>query len=77
MKSLVEIAKDEIVVGGILCGATFIGLSIYSVVVKGQPFSPTDFGTGAATLLAAIGGGQGVRDWLEGKGDSYAKPRDN
>jgi hypothetical protein len=66
-----ETAKDVIAVGGVLFGATFIGLTIFTVIVMRQPFQPMDFGGGAAALLGAIGGGQGVRDWLIGKAGSY------
>jgi hypothetical protein len=77
MLDYIRVQKDEIVIGGMLVLMTFIGLSIYSVVLLKTPFSAMDFGGGAAAILGAIGGGQGVRDWLEGKGDSYAKPRND
>lgn len=68
MRSLKDLVRDEIVVGGFLTVLIFHGLAIYSVVVLKAPFSALDYGTGAAAVLASIGGGQGVRDWLENKG---------
>lgn len=64
--------RDEIVIGGMMLLITLTCLATYNVVVLHNPFSPGDFGMGAGSILGAIGGGQGVRDWLAGKGDSYA-----
>ncbi|MBF7012529.1 hypothetical protein QUC32_23050 [Novosphingobium resinovorum] len=46
---------DVIRIGGILMGAQFLALATYDVIALGHAFSPTDYGAGAAALLAAIG----------------------
>lgn len=71
MRSLKDLMRDEIVVGGFLTILIFHVLCVYSVVWLKTPFAPGDYGMGAAAVLGAVGGGQGVRDWLDGKGDSY------
>lgn len=68
-----RIMKDEIVVGGMLVLLTFVCMTIYTVLVLNQPFDPRGFGESAGIVLGAIGGGQGVRDWLAGKGEADAK----
>lgn len=68
---MTRIMTDALVVGGMLLLITFACLSTYSVIVLHAPFTPGDFGMGAGSILGAIGGGQGVRDWLIGKGASY------
>lgn len=35
--------------------ATFLGLSIYMVVIKAVPFNGTDFGIGFSTMLTCLG----------------------
>lgn len=35
--------------------ATFLGLAIYAVVGKGQPFDPQAYGVGAGAVIAALG----------------------
>ena len=70
-------AKDEIILLGFAVLLTFLGLAVYSVIVLKTPFQAGDFAMGGAGILTAIGGGQGVRDWLIGKGDSYAKSDDH
>lgn len=71
MARLADLAKDEIVVGGCIVLIAYVSLATYSVICLKTPFTPGDFGMGAAAILGSIGGGQGIRDWLEGKGDSY------
>lgn len=61
---MLRFIRDEIIIGGILMGTTFLVLSIYTVFWLHNPFMPGDFGMGAGAILGAIGGGQGVRDWL-------------
>lgn len=46
---------DVIRIGGILIGAQFIVLAAYDSIALGHPFSPMDYGGGAAAILAAIG----------------------
>ena len=46
-----EIAKAS----GALVVLTYIGLSVYAVVVKAQPFDPQSFGIGAGAVIAAMG----------------------
>ena len=65
-----RLVQDEIVVGGALVILVFCALTVYSVVWLHTPFQPGDFGMGAASVLGAVGGGQGVRDWLGNKGGS-------
>jgi len=60
--------KDEIVIGGMMLLITHVCLSTFSVFVLKSPFTPGEFGAGAAAILGAMGGGMGVRDWLVGKG---------
>ena len=47
---------------------TGIGLAIYSVVVKGEPFDYNNYGLGTAALFAGVGVSLGL------KKDSDAKP---
>jgi hypothetical protein len=70
-----RIMKDEIVVGGMLVLLTFVCMTIYTVVALAQPFDARAFGESAGIILGAIGGGQGVRDWLAGKGEADANAR--
>lgn len=37
------------------CIPTFVGLSIYTVVFRGEPFHPSDFSTGFGGLMMGIG----------------------
>lgn len=60
--------KDEIVIGGMLLLITHVCLSTYTVLILHSPFTPGEFGAGAAAILGAMGGGMGVRDWLVSKG---------
>ncbi|MGC8519960.1 MAG: hypothetical protein ACP5P4_15800 [Steroidobacteraceae bacterium] len=46
-----EIAKAS----GALVVITYLGLSIYAVVWKGQTFDPQSFGIGAGAVIAAMG----------------------
>ena len=46
-----EIAKAS----GALVVLTYIGLAVYAVVAKGQPFDPQSFGIGAGAVIAAMG----------------------
>ncbi len=70
--------KDEIVIGGMLLLITLVCLATFSVVVLHNAFDPMGFGTGAAAVLGAMGGGIGARDWMQAKGESYAvKPIDH
>ena len=45
----------------------FLGLTVYSVMWLRSPFDPQGFAMGSASILSAIGGGQGVRDWLRNR----------
>ena len=74
--NMLRFMRDEIIAGGILMGTTFLVLSIYTVLWLHNPFSPGDFGMGSAAILAAIGGGQGVRDWLSARGDDSPEASD-
>lgn len=65
--------KDELVIGGMLLLITHVCLSTFSVLVLHSPFAPSEFGTGAAAILGAMGGGMGVRNWLVGKGEAVVK----
>lgn len=75
MADVARIAKDEIVVGGMLVLLTFVCMTIYTVLVLAQPFDARAFGEAAGMILTAVGGGQGLRDWLSGKGEGDANPR--
>lgn len=46
-----EIAR----VSGAAVVATFLGLSAYAVIGKGQHFDPQEFGIGAGAVIAAMG----------------------
>lgn len=77
----VRALKDEIVIGGMLLMITLVSMTTYNVTVLHNAFDPMGFGGGAAALLGAIGGGQGLREWLSNKpapavniGDPYAQP---
>jgi hypothetical protein len=67
--------KDEIVLCGFAVLLTFLFLAIYNVVILRNPFSLGEFGGASAAVLTAIGGGQGVREWLTAKGGTDAEPR--
>lgn len=69
-----RLLNDELVIGGMMVLITFTCLATYSVIYLHTPFAPGDFGMGAGSIIGAIGGGRGVRDWLVGKGDSYVSP---
>lgn len=66
--------KDEIIIGGMMMMITYTCLATYSVVTLHAPFDTLNFATGAAAILGAIGGGQGLREWLSNKGGTDAKP---
>jgi uncharacterized membrane protein len=42
-------------VSGAAVVVTFIALSAYAVIGKGQPFDPQQFGIGAGAVIAAMG----------------------
>lgn len=69
--------KDEIIIGGMMMMITYTCLSTYSVVVLHNVFDALSFASGAAAILTAIGGGQGLREWLSNKGEVHAEPRNN
>lgn len=69
--------KDEIIIGGMMMMITYTCLATYNVVVLRNAFDTLSFASGAAAILTAIGGGQGLREWLSNKGETNAEPRNN
>ncbi len=53
--SSLDIAK----ISGALTVLSFVALSIYAVVAKGQTWDPTAFGVGAGAVIAAMGAALG------------------
>jgi hypothetical protein len=51
---------DAIRIGSILIGFQFLFLAAWSVIYQGHPFDPTNYGTGAAAILAATGAALGM-----------------
>jgi len=47
---------DVIRIGSILIGAQFLALAAWDVVLNENPFDPSNYGAGAAAILAATGG---------------------
>lgn len=45
---------------------TFLGLAIYSIAFKGQPFDPQAFGTGLGLAIGAAAVGMGLKAKMEG-----------
>lgn len=62
---------DEMAVLTILGVLTFLGLSIYSVVVRGQTFDPSSYGTGLASALGAASIGMGLKARWDRDGDNH------
>lgn len=48
---------DPARVAGVFGIATFIGLAIYAVIYKGQPWDPQSFGLGFGGLVTGVGAG--------------------
>lgn len=46
---------DVIRLGSILIGAQFVALATFDALVLRNPFDPSNYGTGAAAILAATG----------------------
>lgn len=46
---------------GVVSGVTALGLQIFAVVHKGQPFDMQAFGIGLGALFAAIGAALGMK----------------
>lgn len=57
---------DEMAVLTVMGVLTFLGLAIYSVVWKGQPFEPQNYGTGLGLVVIAALVGFGLRSKLGG-----------
>lgn len=57
---------DEVVVGGLVSLLGLCAISAWDVARLHHEFSPIAFGTGAATILAAMGGGGALRDKFGG-----------
>lgn len=56
---------DEMALLAIIGVLTFLGLSVYAVVVKGQAFDAQGFGTGLGLALAAACAGMGLKAKLD------------
>jgi hypothetical protein len=56
---------DEMALCAVAGVATFLGLAIYSVVFKGQPFDPQAYGTGLGLAIGAAAAGMGLKAKLE------------
>lgn len=65
-----RLIRSEIVLGGLFILFVFCSMTVYTVVFLHAAFMPGDFGMGASAVLGAMGGGQGVRDWLANKGSA-------
>ncbi len=61
---------DEQALISIAGAAVFLGLEVFSVVVRGEPFDPLSFGAGIGTLLGATSAGFGLRAHLTPSDDS-------
>ncbi len=55
---------DEQALISLAGAAVFLGLEVFSVVIRGQPFDPLSFGAGIGTLLGATSAGFGLRAHL-------------
>lgn len=53
--------SDELALLAILGVLTFIGLEIFAVIVRHQPFAPEQFGVGLGSALAAASVGMGFK----------------
>lgn len=65
-----DAAADSLIVGGGIALATLIGVTVYTVYQDFHVFSPLQFGSGAATILGAVGVGKGARDFRMGGPDA-------
>ncbi len=61
---------DEQALLAIIIGLSFVALEIWTVVVKGAPFHPGDFGDAAALFVVGSPGGLGLRALLEKRRDA-------
>lgn len=52
---------DVIRIGGVLIGVQFLLHSGFDLVVLNNAFDPTNYGTGAAAILASIGAALGFK----------------
>lgn len=53
--------SDELAILAILGVLTFIGLEIFTVVIRHQLFAPEQFGVGLGSTLAATSVGMGIK----------------
>lgn len=56
--------SDEMAVLSIIGVATFIGLEIFSVVLRRQPFIPDQFGLGFGSVIGTAALGMGLKSRL-------------
>jgi hypothetical protein len=52
---------DEMAIGTIMAGGAFIGLSVWAVLIQGQPWHPVEYGEGFGTLIGAATVGMGIK----------------
>lgn len=60
---------DEMAVLCVLGVLTFLGLAVYAVVWKSQPFDPQAFGIGLGATIGAAATGMGLKARSERDGD--------
>lgn len=65
---------DEQALISLIGAAVFLGLEVFSVVVRGQPFDPLTFGAGIGTLMGATSAGFGLRAHLTPDTKSASTP---
>ncbi len=67
---------DEQALISLASAAVFLGLQVFVVVHRGQPFDPLSFGAGVGTLLGATSAGFGLRAHLTPECAGDAGPLD-
>ena len=69
-----ERSADSIATGGLIAIVAVCTISATSVIRDHREFNPFTFGTGVATIIAAIGGGKTLRDRYSPAGDPPVLP---
>ena len=57
-----ESAVDSVIASGVLALITLLGLCVFVTVKDPTTFSPINFSTGVATIIAGVAGGKTARD---------------
>jgi hypothetical protein len=79
LNGFVEIAKavlshrddrvDSLHAAGIVAMLSMIAIAAYQAYVRPDDFSPITYGTGASSIIAAVGGARRLRDGLADQGE--------